>query len=243
MLEGASASFFVGGVDRQEWGYGVEYGVPVKKPAKPAGGKIIPVETGILRLGKREVPYEVKRSVKRKRSFGFTVNEAGAVVFSAPRWVKLQQMLDFAVKREKFIEKRLGELKTKLAAVAEKELQKADLEGRYCELPVEWYRKAARKVMVPEVAVWAKIVGVTVARVRITSGRTVWGSCNSNGEINLSWRLMMVPPKLREYVVIHELCHRVHMNHGVRFWRLVEKHCPDYEVKRKRLNAMGGEVG
>ncbi|TKW60424.1 MAG: M48 family metallopeptidase [Blastochloris viridis] len=203
----------------------------------------MPVETGVLRLETRELPYEVKRSAKRRRSFGFVVNEAGVVVFTAPRWVRLEQMLDFAQRRESFIEKRLKELGQKKAVEAEKELRRQDMEGRYCELPVEWYRKAGRKTMNREVAHWAARVGVTVAKVRITSGKTVWGSCNSNGEINLSWRLMLVPAELREYVVIHELCHRVHMNHGVRFWRLVEKYCPDYEEKRKRLNKLGGEIG
>lgn len=217
--------------------------MPLKKPAAPTKRKPVPVETGVVRIGKRELPYIVKRSMQRKRSFGFVVSEAGEIVFTAPRWVRVEQMLDFAKGREKFVEKRLTELAGKRAVAEEKALRKADLEGRYCELPIDWYRKAARKTMVPEVGVWAAKVGVSVAKVRITSGRTVWGSCNSNGEINLSWRLMMVPPELREYVVIHELCHRVHMNHGVRFWRLVGKHCADWEAKRKRLNALGGEIG
>ena len=217
--------------------------MPVKTSSKPAGGKIVALEKGFLRVGAKELPYEVKRSLKRRRSFGFTVSAEGVVVFSAPRWVRLDQMLAFAQGKERFIEKRLAELNAKRAVADEKELLKQDLEGRYCELPVEWYRKAARAAMVPEVAQWARIVGVTVAKVRITSGKTVWGSCNSNGEINLSWRLMLVPAELREYVVIHELCHRVHMNHGVRFWRLVGKHCPDWEDKRKRLNKLGGEIG
>ncbi|RYG58723.1 MAG: M48 family peptidase [Alphaproteobacteria bacterium] len=217
--------------------------MPVKKPATPVKRKPVPVETGVVRVGTRELPYIVKRSLQRRRSFGFVVSEAGEIVFSAPRWVRLEQMLAFAQTRQSFVEKRLKEMAGKRAVAEEKALRKADLEGRYCEFTTDWYRKAARRTMVPEVAVWAAKVGVSVAKVRITSGRTVWGSCNSNGEINLSWRLMMVPPELREYVVIHELCHRVHMNHGVRFWRLVGKHCEDWEAKRKRLNALGGEIG
>lgn len=209
--------------------------------SKPASAPA--VEAGLLRVGTRELRYEIKRSAKRRRSFGFTVNEAGVLVFSAPRWVSVAQMVAFAQGKERFIDKRLAEMAGKRAVAEEKALRKQSLEGRYCELPVEWYRKAARKVMVPEVAKWAQVIGVSVAMVRITSGRTVWGSCNSNGEINLSWRLMMVPPSLREYVVIHELCHRVHMNHGVRFWAKVAKYCPDYEEKRKRLNKLGGEIG
>ena len=217
-------------------------GVPVTRKPKPAA-KPVPVETGFMSLGLRQLPYVVKRSSQRRRSFGFVVDEAGTVVFSAPRWVRLEQMLEFAARRASFIEKRLAELRRKKVLEAERELAKQDLEGRFCELPVEWFRKAARRAMSRSVAHWAGVVGVSVAKLRITSGKTVWGSCNSNGEINLSWRLMLVPGELREYVIIHELCHRVHMNHGVRFWRLVEKHCPDYEAKRARLNKLGGEIG
>lgn len=217
--------------------------MPVLRKSKPVIKKPTVVETGVLALQDIELPYEVKRSAQRRRSFGFVVNEAGTVVFTAPRWVRLEQMIEFAQRKESFIHKRLKELAQKRAVAAEKELHALDLEGKYCELTSDWYRKAARQIMVPEVALWAKRVGVTVAKVRITSGKTVWGSCNSNGEINLSWRLMLVPAELREYVVIHELCHRVHMNHSVRFWNLVGKHCPDWENKRTRLNKMGGEIG
>lgn len=209
-----------------------------KAPVAPVTGE----EKGTLLLGERSVPYMVKRSMRRRRSYGFVVTE-GVVVFSAPRWVRLAELLGFAERRRRFIEKRLGEQAKARAVADERALRKADLEGRWCELPVEWYRRAARPVMVPRVQHWAKKVGVSVGSVRITSGRTVWGSCSSAGNISLSWRLLLVPEALREYVIIHEICHRVHLNHGVRFWRLVEKFCPDYEEKRRMLNGMGGDIG
>jgi hypothetical protein len=203
-----------------------------------------PAEAGLLRLQKvGEVPYLVERSAKRRRSFGFVVNETGVVVFRAPRWVKLEDMLAFAERRQGFIEKRLAELRQKQAVRAEKDLRKADLAGKWCVLEDKWFKKAAKVVLVPQVREWAKVVGVTVKSVRITSGRTVWGSCTSRGDINVSWRLLLVPPELREYVVVHEVCHRVHLNHSMRFWNLVGKYVPDYVEKRRALNKLGGEVG
>lgn len=203
-----------------------------------------PAEAGLLVLPDgAHVPYVVKRSTKRRRSYGFVVDGEGRVVFSAPKWVSLRELEAFAVRRRRFIGNRLSELAQKRAVADEKALRVADLEGKWCELTPDWYRKAAKRLLTAQVQNWAGIVGVSVRQVKITSGRTVWGSCTSAGDINLSWRLLLVPAPLREYVVVHELCHRVHMNHGVRFWRLVERYIPDYLDKRQALNRMGGEVG
>ncbi|MBI1309615.1 MAG: DUF45 domain-containing protein [Proteobacteria bacterium] len=198
-----------------------------------------PSSGGFLMVAGRQLPYTVTWSSTRRRSYGFVVDGEGAIQFTAPRWVRVAELLAFAERRHKFIERRLAEL----AARRERALRKEDLAGKWCELPEAWYRRAAKMLMVPRLRWWAARVGVTVGTVRITSGRTVWGSCNSHGNISLSWRLMQVPEPLRDYVILHEVCHRKHMNHGVRFWALVGKYVPDYLEKRRALNKMGGEIG
>ena len=85
-------------------------------------------------------------------------------------------------------------------------------------------------------------MGVTVFNVRITSGQKVWGSCTSKGSINLSYRLLQVPPDLCAYVLLHEVCHRREMNHSARFWRLVGQWMPDYVAKRRALNKLGATL-
>lgn len=187
----------------------------------------------------RQVPYSIHWSNRRRRSYGFVVDRDGSLRFSAPRWVRVAELLDFAQRRKRFIQKRLGELEVRKARLDEKEA----LAGKWCELPEIWYRRASRVILVPRVRHWAKVVGVTVEKVRINGGRTVWGSCNSLGDINLSFRLLMVPEALREYVIVHEVCHRRHMNHGKRFWALVGKYVPDYVEKRRELAKFGVEVG
>ncbi len=62
-----------------------------------------------------------------------------------------------------------------------------------------------------------------------------WGSCDAAGNIKLNWRLMMLPPNLRDYVLIHELAHLKEMNHSAAFWKEVQKLCPDYRERRKAL--------
>ncbi|MFI5361895.1 MAG: YgjP-like metallopeptidase domain-containing protein [Elusimicrobiota bacterium] len=84
---------------------------------------------------------------------------------------------------------------------------------------------------------WAPLLGVTFGRVRVKDQRSLWGSCSRAGNLNFSWRLTLAPPEVRDYVVIHELAHRLEMNHSRRFWAHVEKVCPDHRVHRRWLRA------
>ncbi|NBV54672.1 MAG: M48 family peptidase [Proteobacteria bacterium] len=211
-------------------------------PPRPALAGLVGIGQG---KGKelRQVPYVVTFSPQRRRSFGFTVDGEGVIQFRAPRWVALPQLLAFAQKRHRFIQRRLAELERLASKAKAKADEAALLEGKYCALPMAYFKRAALKILPRRAKFWAGQVGVSIGSVRITSGRTVWGSCNSHGNLTFSWRLMQVPPALREYVVVHEICHRVHLNHGVRFWRLVEQFVPDYLSVRRELNKLGGEIG
>lgn len=208
-------------------------------PRKIAKTAERPAEAGFLVLRGRAVPYTVEWSSKRRRSYGFVVDKAGVVAFRAPRWVRVAELLEFAERRERFIFNRLAELRESQEAA----MAKLEMADKWCELPDIWFKKAAKRVMPGRVQYWAKRVGVTVGTIRMTSGRTVWGSCNSKGNISLSWRLMRVPAGLREYVILHEVCHRKQMNHGPKFWALVGQYVPDYVEKRRTLAKMGAELG
>ncbi len=74
---------------------------------------------------------------------------------------------------------------------------------------------------------------------RIADQKTLWGSCTAEGRISLSWRLIMAPPEVMRYVIIHELCHIRHHDHSERFWALVARQMPDFEVHRRWLSEHG----
>jgi predicted metal-dependent hydrolase len=76
----------------------------------------------------------------------------------------------------------------------------------------------------------------------IKTQKTRWGSCGPNNDINLNWLLMLAPPVVLEYVVVHELCHIQHKNHSKDFWLLVAKHMPDYLTHRRWLKANGASL-
>ena len=105
-----------------------------------------------------------------------------------------------------------------------------------------WYRKQAAKIIGERTALFAKRYQLPVEKIRITSARTRWGSCSPKNTLSFSWRLVMTPLDVIDYVVIHELAHTVHHNHSKRFWTLVGTWMPDYKERRKRLRQYGQDV-
>lgn len=100
---------------------------------------------------------------------------------------------------------------------------------------LSWYRNEARKIFSTLVDTYAKKMGVAYSVIRIKNSRTRWGSCGKNKSINLNWRLVMTPPEVIEYLVIHELAHTIHCNHSKHFYTFVEKFFPTYKTVEKWL--------
>ena len=82
---------------------------------------------------------------------------------------------------------------------------------------------------------FCKVMDVTVGRITIRNQKTRWGSCSSKGNVNFNYQLYYMPRELMDYVIIHELSHRRHMNHSAEFWQEVEKYCKAYRECRKKL--------
>ena len=96
-------------------------------------------------------------------------------------------------------------------------------------------RRQAEKQLKGRLSEIAEKLSVSCGRVAVKEVRSRWGSCSAGGNINLSWRLILMPDSISDYVMIHELCHRKEMNHSERFWREVERVLPDYRERRKWL--------
>ncbi len=89
------------------------------------------------------------------------------------------------------------------------------------------YKNLAKKELPARIYELIRDMPIEVSRVTIRDQKTRWGSCSSRGSISLNWRLMKLPPSIRDYILIHELCHRIHMNHSKQFWNLVRSWYPD----------------
>jgi predicted metal-dependent hydrolase len=102
-----------------------------------------------------------------------------------------------------------------------------------------WYRVQARQILYERVAFYSRQHDFQYRKIGITSARTRWGSCSGNGSLNFSWRLIMAPVEVVDYVVVHELVHTIFHNHSTRFWNRVERIVPDYKERRKWLKKNG----
>lgn len=102
-------------------------------------------------------------------------------------------------------------------------------------------RKYAHAYLHRRTEEWARSLGITYRRLAIKDTKTRWGSCSSKENINLHWKLALLPRALCDYVIVHELCHRREMNHSPRFWSLVEQVLPDYKERKAELRLVEAE--
>ncbi len=135
-----------------------------------------------------------------------------------------------------WIEKHLEQMKQKAAQRQTEE---------FARLTNEEIQKLADQALqdIPKrVEDFAKKICVSYGRITIRNQRTRWGSCSSKGNLNFNCLLMLAPPAVRDYVVVHELCHRKEMNHSGAFWAEVKKILPDYKISVQWLKDEGGQL-
>lgn len=93
------------------------------------------------------------------------------------------------------------------------------------------HKESARTVIIKSLLHWSVLCRVDVKRVSIRDQKSRWGSCSAHGNLNFNYKLLFLPTCLRDYIVVHELCHLRELNHGIRFWQLVEAQVPDYRER------------
>lgn len=99
----------------------------------------------------------------------------------------------------------------------------------------KWYKNIAKEIINMEVNYWANEIGVDFNKIYIKNQKTRWGSCSAKGNLNFNWKIILTTPQCLKYLVIHELCHLLEMNHSSRFWTLVSKFDSNYLENRIAL--------
>lgn len=115
--------------------------------------------------------------------------------------------------------------------------------GQYVRRMLErWYRQRALEDIVERSVHFAGVLDVAPASLSVRTYSARWGSCNDRGELRFNWKIIMAPPAVVDYVVVHELSHLRHLDHSVAFWRCVESACPDYRSARGWLRRNAGSL-
>ena len=183
----------------------------------------------------------VKIIRSNRKTLAIQINPDLSVTVRAPMYAPQSDIERILREKEGWIQKHIEKIREQ--EEKKKETQGESVESEY--LTNEEIKKLADKALqhIPKrVSYYAKQIGVTYGKLTIRNQKTRWGSCSSKGNLNFNCLLMLTPPEVIDYVVVHELCHRKEMNHSVAFWAEVEKVIPDYKEQVKWLKENGGQI-
>ena len=172
-----------------------------------------------------DIPYTLIRSSRKTLSIQIT--PAGEVILRCPNRVSRREAEAFLISKRSWIEKHLSARTPSIPFTPDE---------------LAWLTDTAKEDLPPRVDRLAALLGVSYGRITIRSQHTRWGSCSAKGNLNFNCLLMLCPEEVRNYVVIHELCHRKEMNHSPAFWAEVERFCPDYPAHRRWLRENGAAL-
>ena len=171
--------------------------------------------------------YQIIRS--RRKTISLQILPDGQLLVRCPSRMPAKAVVDFVESKRGWIEKHMPSKD----AVAQPKFSEAELAS---------LAQQAGKDLPERVARFVPVVGVSVGRITIRAQRTRWGSCSGKGNLNFNCLLMLLPEQVRDYVVVHELCHRKHMNHSGEFWEEVERVMPDFRIPREALKEDGARL-
>lgn len=105
-----------------------------------------------------------------------------------------------------------------------------------------WYKKEALSICYERVLFYTDKIGVVPNNIRTKKMKSRWGSCSSKKNLNFNWKIIMAPPRVVDSIVVHEMCHLIHLNHSKDFWHTVEKVFPDFKEAHKWLSIHGDSL-
>lgn len=178
----------------------------------------------------------VKVIRSNRRTMILEINAKGEVIVRAPYSMPAEEVERFVREKEDWIWKHLSELERR------KEQSRNQNEVPLTEEELQKLGDLALKVLPQRVKLYASQMGVSYNRITIRCQKTRWGSCSREGNLNFNCLLMLAPEEVQNYVVVHELCHRLEMNHSKAFWAQVANVMPDYKIHQKWLKDNGGRL-
>lgn len=170
----------------------------------------------------------------RRKTVALQVLGLNDVVVRAPMRMSNREI-------EEFVQQNMDWIQKNLKKVAENQKEEEEIVPM-TEAEVRELAERATQLIPERVKHFAPLVGVTYGRITIRNQKSRWGSCSAKGNLNFNVGLLLAPPEVLDYVVVHELCHRLEMNHSPKFWAKVGSIIPDYKIHEKWLKNNGREI-
>lgn len=180
-----------------------------------------------IEINNKEISYALRRR-RGLRSVRLAIYPDGAFVVTAPKWYPMYIIRKFLEEKAEWIFARLQNVD--FTALAEK--KNAD------KLKYQEQKKLARLIITERLKFFNRHYNFAFQRVSIKNQKTCWGSCSRDGNLNFNYKIATLSKELRDYVVVHELCHLQELNHSPQFWSLVAKAVPDYKSVRRKLRGI-----
>ena len=177
----------------------------------------------------KDVKVNIIRSDRKTLSIQL---KSGEIIARAPLRMKGKEIYSFIESKKSWIEKNLAKMEEREKAISEVQ--------PFTQEEINALAEKAKQIIPERVRYYAPKIGVTYNRITIRCQRTRWGSCSSKGNLNFNCLLALFPIEVIDSVVVHELCHRKHMNHLLQFYAEVEKVFPEYKRWHKWLSDNGG---
>lgn len=164
----------------------------------------------------------------RKKTVSLEVKRDGSVIVRAPLRMPQREI-------QEFIDSHRGWIEHKCRLMEKRRTQSVSTGAPPVDEISEKEWNKIREAFADRVDYYCKKMDVQVGRITIRNQKTRWGSCSARGNVNFNYQLYYMPPELMDYVIVHELAHRRHMDHSALFWAEVERYCPEYADYRDRL--------
>ena len=171
-----------------------------------------------------------------RKTVSIQVNADLSVTVRAPQHTTSKEIEHILFKKKDWIEKHIEKMKVRKARCEEQKVERLTNEE------LQSLAERALEYIPQRVYHFARLIGVDYGRITIRNQKTRWGSCSGKGNLNFNCLLMLMPPDIIDYVVVHELCHIKEINHSPAFWREVAKILPDYKKAEAWLKAEGGSI-
>jgi len=177
-----------------------------------------------IELDKNKIEYTLRTS-KRARCLRLSVRCDGNLVVTAPQYLSENAVEQFILQKSKWIIDKLNYFKSMSDRIFFRSSKKDYLENKGKALILTKER----------IEHFNTVYGLKFNKISIKNQKTRWGSCSRKGNLNFNYKIALIPEKLADYVIVHELCHLKEFNHSAKFWKLVSITMPDYLKLRKEL--------
>lgn len=201
----------------------------------------------------------------KRKSLAIKIHNDAKVYILVPNFVERGEIAEFIRNHQDWIDKTLHNVKSSIALIKLEEdeilflgekiklipnpqigkkiitnIEKKTIQGDVEKLKnklflVDYYKHISKKFIIGKAFEMASKNNFKISRVFIRDQRTKWGTCSGKGNLSFNLRLICCPEFIINYLIIHELCHTIEMNHSKNFWKTVEKYCPEYRTAEKWL--------